>query len=115
MVVIGLVALALVGMRSWWFVGSLLVIVTSATAFFHVIFPGTRFFAVAFANSLAVYACIFNLFVEANFRGVVMPVLAVGFALPIVTFCLAAVARRQRIRAVIEAEEVQTSPGSRVH
>ena len=64
--VVGLVALALVGMRSWWFIGSLLAIVIAATAFFHVIFPGTRFFAVAFANSLAAYACIFNLFVEAS-------------------------------------------------
>jgi hypothetical protein len=46
--VVGLVALALVGMRSWWFIGSLLAIVIAATAFFHVIFSGTRFFAVAF-------------------------------------------------------------------
>jgi voltage-gated potassium channel len=103
--VVGLVALALVGMRSWWFIGSLLAIVIAATAFFHVIFPGTRFFAVAFANSLAAYECIFSLFVEANFGGVGTPVLVAGFALPIVAFCLAAGLQRQRVRAVIEAEE----------
>src|SRR5215213_854668 len=48
--VVGLVALAMVGIRSWWFFASLLAIVVAATAFVHVIFPGTRFFAVAFAN-----------------------------------------------------------------
>lgn len=106
-IVIGLVALALVGMRSWWFIGSLLVIVIAATAFFHVTFPGTRFFAVAFANSLAAYACVFNLFVEANFVGVGTPALVAGFALPIAAFCLAAGLQRQRVRAVIEAEQVR--------
>ena len=109
-ILVGLVALALVGMRDWWFIGSLLVIVTGATAFFHVIFPGTRFFAVAFANSLAAYACVFNLFVEANFRGVGTPVLVAGFALPIVAFCLAAGLRRQRVRAVIEVEQARDDP-----
>ena len=108
--VVGLVALALVGMRSWWFIGSLLAIVIAATAFFHVIFPGTRFFAVAFANSLAAYACIFNLFVEANFGGVGTPVLVAGFALPIVAFCLAAGLQRQRVRAVIKVEQVRDEP-----
>ena len=106
-VLVGLVALALAGMRSWWFINSLIVIVIAATAFFHLTFPGSGFFAVAFANSLAAYACIFNFFVEANFAGVDTPVLVAGFALPIVAFCLAAGLHRQRVRAVIEAEQIQ--------
>jgi voltage-gated potassium channel len=105
---VGLVALALVGMRSWWFIDSLIVIVIAATTFFHLTFPGSRFFAVAFANSLAAYACVFNFFVEANFEGVDTPVLVAGFALPIVAFCLAAGLHRQRVRAVIEAEQAQS-------
>ena len=107
-VLVGLVALALAGMRSWWFIDSLIVIVIAATAFFHQTFPGSGFFAVAFANSLAAYACVFNFFVEANFVGVGTPVLVAGFALPIVAFCLAAGLHRQRVRAVIEAEQVQS-------
>ena len=107
-VLVGLVALAFAGMRSWWFIDSLIVIVIAATAFFHLTFPGSRFFAVAFANSLAAYACVFNFFVEANFAGVGTPVLVAGFALPIVAFCLAAGLHRQRVRAVIEAEQVQS-------
>ena len=107
-VLVGLVALALAGMRSWWFINSLIVIVIAATAFFHQTLPGSGFFAVAFANSLAAYACVFNFFVEANFVGVDTPVLVAGFALPIVAFCLAAGLHRQRVRAVIEAEQVQS-------
>jgi hypothetical protein len=62
---------------------------------------------VAFANSLAAYACVFNFFVEANLVGVGTSVLVAGFALPIVAFCLAAGLRRQQLRAVIEAEQVR--------
>lgn len=106
-VLVGLVALALAGTRSWWFIDALVLIVIAASTFFHLTFPGSRFLAVAFANSMAAYACVFNLFVEANFRGVSTPILVVGFALPIAAFCLAASLRRQYVRAVIEAERVQ--------
>lgn len=100
-ILVGLVALALAGQRSWWFIDALIVIVVAATAYFHLSFPSSRFLAVAFANSMAAYACVFNLFVEANFTGVRTPILILGFALPILAFCLAASLRRQRVRAVI--------------
>src|SRR4051794_39576197 len=93
--VVGLVA-PMVGIRSWWFFASLLVTVIAATAFVHVIFPSTRFFAVAFANALAAYECVFNVFVEANFGGVATLVLVTGFALSIIVFCIPAGRRRPR-------------------
>ena len=102
---VGIVALALAGSRSWWFIAALIAIGVAATAFFHLTFPGSRFFAVAFANALAAYACIFNFFVEANFADIGTAVLAAGFALPIVAFCVGAGLQRRRLRAVLASEQ----------
>jgi hypothetical protein len=60
--------------------------VAAGVAVFYVVFPGSRFFSIALANSLAVYACIFIFFTEANFETVDPNFLQLGFTLPILAF-----------------------------
>ncbi len=90
--------------------GFVLVMLSSvlvSTIVFFRLFPGSRFFSIAFANFLAVYACIFVFFVEANFAPAHFEVLLVAFALPIAAFLLGAVWRRATIRAIVTATHLQ--------
>jgi voltage-gated potassium channel len=80
----------------------ILVTVAAGVGIFYVVFPGSRFFAIAFANFLAVYACVFIFFSEANFE-VVDPVWRqLGFTLPIMAFLGGAWFRRVQIRQLLE-------------
>ena len=83
---------------------SLITLATLAAgvAIFYVVFPGSRFFSIALANSLAVYACIFIFFSEANFEAVDPKMLQVGFTLPILAFLGGAWLRRTQIRQLLE-------------
>ena len=69
--------------------------------FFYTVFPGSRVFAVALANSLAVYACIYVVTARTNFPDVDRIVFGVFFVLPLVAFLLGALRRREEIRAII--------------
>jgi voltage-gated potassium channel len=87
-------------------------VVTLATvavgvASLYVIFPGSRFFAIAHANFLAAYACVFIFFTEAHF-GTVNPLLVqVGFAVPILAFVIGAWWRRAEIRLLLESPRLR--------
>ncbi len=74
---------------------------------FYAVFPGSRFFAIAFGNALAVYACIFIFLSEANFRTVDPGWLQVGFALPILAFLSGAWFRHAEIRRLIETPRLR--------
>ncbi len=76
--------------------------VAAGVAIFYVVFPGSRFFSIALANSLAVYACIFIFFSEANFEAVDPDMLQVGFTLPILAFLGGAWLRRTQIQQLLE-------------
>lgn len=110
-VLIGLIAVASFDLTGWTFVLVLVVMVTVAVAYFHAAFPGSQFFVVALANALGVYACIFQFFVESNFRSVSLPAIEVGFAIPILAFIAGAQIRRARIRAVLELAESEGGRG----
>ncbi len=76
--------------------------VAAGVAIFYVVFPGSRFFSIALANSLAIYACVFIFFSEANFEAVDPNMLQIGFTLPILAFLGGAWLRRTQIRQLLE-------------
>lgn len=108
---IGLIAVASFDLSGWWFVLVLFGMVTVAVGYFYVAFPGSQFFVIAFANALGIYACIFQFFVESNFRSVSVPALEIGFALPILGFIAGAQLRRERIRTVLAISQSEGGRG----
>lgn len=89
------------------FVLLMLAAVIGSVAFFYWLFPGSRFFSIALANFLAVYACVFVFFVEANFVSAHFEMQLAGFLLPIVAFLVGSWRRRDEIRAIVTAEQVR--------
>lgn len=79
----------------------------TAAFYFHVVFPGSRFFSIALANSLAVYACVYVIFVTMNFPGVDRVYASVGFVLPIVAFFGGTFLKREQIRRIVTAKQVR--------
>ncbi|HUL04762.1 MAG TPA: ion channel [Candidatus Acidoferrum sp.] len=108
---IGLIAVASFDLSGWWFVLMLFAMVGIAVAYFHAAFPGSQFFVIALANALGVYACVFQFFVETNFRSVSVPALEIGFALPVLGFIAGAQVRRERIRQVLAISESEGGRG----
>jgi voltage-gated potassium channel len=92
-----LVAAALTGF-SRWFAAILLAGILLPVAFFRRLFPKAGLFALALANLLAVYACLYVFFVEANFAPVGPWAEAAAFLLPILAFVLSCAGRSHRIR-----------------
>jgi voltage-gated potassium channel len=104
---VGLVAAAVADVASVFFlvlVGS----VGAAAAAILWLFPGSRLFSVAFANLIAVYACLFVFFVDANFEPVRPVVRLIGFVLPILGFLAGSWLRREDIRGLLRARRVQS-------
>jgi len=67
LVLSALVAIAAAEQFDALFTAMMLAVVAGAVAFFLKAFPGSRFFAIAFANGLAIYACLFAVFTDVNF------------------------------------------------
>ncbi len=84
----------------------LLLVVLIGVAFFLTLFPGSRFFVIALANSLAVYACIYTFFIETNFAAASAPVRSAAFVLPILSFLAGALWRRDEIRSIVESHRL---------
>ena len=78
-------------------------VVTVATLL-HLLFPGSRFFTITFANAMGVYACVYMTFLEALYPDVSSGARVVGFVLPILAFALGIFLRREAIRSVIMSE-----------
>lgn len=85
----------------------MLLSISASVAFFFTVFPGSRFFAIALANFLAVYSCIFVVFVEANFTTVAKTVAQASYILPILGFMLGTFLRRDAIRNIVVSHRVQ--------
>lgn len=114
-VLVGLIGAAAAEHFDAWFVALLVAMVLGAVGFFLRAFPGSRFFAIAFANGLAVYACLFVVFTEVNFAQVGATATRIGFVLPFLAFLGGAWMRRARIRRIVlderlaDAQEVARS------
>jgi voltage-gated potassium channel len=81
--------------------------IAAGVAFFFFVFPGSRFFSIAFANFLAVYGCTFVFFKTANFAPVEGALVAVGFLMPIAAFLFGSWLRRDDIRSIVTAERLR--------
>jgi voltage-gated potassium channel len=73
------------------------------------LFPKDRLLSIAFSNLIAVYACIFALFVEESFNRVSAPILGLGFALPLLLFISGCWLQREAIRKVVAGTALATS------
>lgn len=85
--------------------GVILVAVFSAAGIFLWMFPGSRFFVLAFANSLAIYTIIYFFLVEANFGEIREWVSVLGYLLPIYMFMAGVWWRRDAIREASQSED----------
>lgn len=105
---VGLVAVAIAGLHA-----PVLLLAIAASAFagpllLRRLFPNARRLWIAFVNLLAVYASLFQLFVEGVFGAVEPHILPLGFILPIVAFLAGCWRRHDDIAAVIARPEVRT-------
>ncbi len=101
-----LIGLAVEGDTGADFTLTMLAATVASFAFFALLFPGSLFFSLALANSLAIYVSIFVFFSEANFPGVSDFAQDFGFALPLAAFLAGAYFRRDTIRSVVLAAHV---------
>lgn len=108
---VGLIAAASFDLSGWSFSVVLFGMITIAVAYFYSAFPGSQFFAIALANALGVYTCIFQFFVESNFRTISVAALEIGFALPILGFIAGAQLRREHIRRVLAVSQSEGGRG----
>lgn len=102
-----LIALSVKAVAGWLVVGvvSSVVLVVGS---FHYLFPNSRFFTIALANFIGIYACVFIFFMEANFAPIGAAASSVGFALPLIAFLLGSLRRRAEINRLLDTEELRT-------
>ncbi len=86
---------------------SALCVSTIGFGFFYLLFTGGSHFGVTLANSLAVYACVFEFFREANFSAAPRAATIAGLVLPVMGFLLGCVIKRRRIAASIHARRLR--------
>lgn len=104
LVLVGLVA---AGMgRDWEFAVSSTVICVAGFGFFYLVFPGGSHFGFAVANMLAVYACVFIYFREANYPDAPEAFALTAVSLPVVGFLLGCFLRRRQLPAMIRARRL---------
>jgi voltage-gated potassium channel len=75
--------------------------------FFYLLFPGGAHFGMTVANFLAIYACLFAFFREANFPDAPRPLMVVSLALPVAGFLVSCFARRRQVFGLISARRVR--------
>ena len=102
------VVLIAIGVTEEFGLRTLLIVVAvfSGSALFLWLFHGTRFFVLAFANSLAIYTCIYFFLASANFAHAEPLMFAIGFLLPIYAFIAGAWWRRDEIRRIVTAQHL---------
>ncbi len=83
--------------------------VFTASAMFLWLFPGSRFFVLSFANSLAIYTCVYIFLGKENFENTSQLALMVGYLLPIFSFLIGAWWHRSEIRRIAYADHLVES------
>lgn len=101
LVLVGLVA---GGMgRDWEFAVVFITTCVAGFGFFYLIFPGGSHFGVTVANMMAVYACLFVYFREANFPDAPDASALTALALPVLGFLAGCLWRRRQVAGLIRA------------
>ncbi len=101
-----LISLAVSNAGPIW-VAMQLAIVVSCAGVVYWLFPGSRFFVVALANFIAIYACVYVFILETNFWHVAQGVSYTLYGLPVVAFVIGAWHKRAAIAAIVEARRVR--------
>ena len=78
-----------------------------ATAFIRWLFPEAPFFSLTFANLIALYASIFDFFMEELFVRIEAPIAGLGFVLPILCFLIGCWLRRADVQAVVDNPDLR--------
>ena len=78
---------------------------------FHFFLHARRAFALALANLIGIYACVFLFFVETNFDAVGTGVLSLGFVMPLVAFLLGSLRKQREIHRIVLSREIGTEHG----
>ena len=102
---VGLVAAALGA--DWWSTLSSLVTCAVGFGFFYLFFPGGAHFGMTVANFLALYACLFQFFRDANFPAAPRPFVLGGVALPVLAFLVGCFLRRRQVFSIIHARRIR--------
>lgn len=84
--------------------GIILLAVFSAAGIFLWMFPGSRFFVLAFVNSQAIYTIVYFFLVEANFENIREWVSVIGYLMPIYMFLVGVWWRKDAIREASQSE-----------
>jgi voltage-gated potassium channel len=101
LVLVGLVAAAMG--EDWHFSVASITACVLGFGFFYLVFPGGSHFGVTVANMLAVYACIFVYFHEANFPDAPDRFAATALGVPVGGFLLGCFLRRRQVAGLIRA------------
>ncbi len=101
LVLVGLVAAAMG--EDWHFSAASAGACVLGFGFFYLVFPGGSHFGVTVANMLAVYACIFVYFHEANFPDAPDSVAAASLGVPVAGFLVGCFLRRRQVAGLIRA------------
>ena len=75
--------------------------------FFYLVFPGGMHFGITVANLVAIYACLFVFFREANFPDAPRAPSIISLALPVLGFLTACFLRRREIAGAIRARRIR--------
>ena len=86
---------------------SSLVTCTVGFGFFYLLFPGGGHFGMTVANFLAIYACMFEFFRQANFPLAPQPFAFGAVALPVLGFLGSCFMRRRQVYSIIHARRIR--------
>jgi voltage-gated potassium channel len=75
--------------------------------FFYLLFPGGAHFGMTVANFLAIYACMFEFFRQANFPLAQRPAAFVAIAMPVLGFLLGCFWHRRQVYSIIHARRIR--------
>jgi voltage-gated potassium channel len=105
LLLVGLVAAAIGA--DWTATLSLLVTCAVGFGFFYLLFPGGAHFGMTVANFLAMYACLFEFFHDANFPAAPRAFVLIAVALPVLGFLAGCVMRRRQVYTIIHARRIR--------
>ena len=75
--------------------------------FFYLLFPGGAHFGMTVANFLAIYACVFEFFRDANFPAAPRSFALAAVGMPVLGFLAGCVMRRRQVYSIIHARRIR--------
>jgi len=105
---LGAIALALRGTSPVIAFSTVLAVIV-LVGLFHLSFSESDFFSIIFANSVGVYACVYMMFVLANFPQARPTSVQIGFVLPLLAFAAGVLGHRRHIQHMINQTDQHVS------